>query len=157
MRQDRPRPSRRPSQDAERRGRILGVRLPPRKTTTIEPWTAPPSRRGRDAPIGGELPTGAGARARQSDLHRQGGAAPRRCGIACFASRRFRTRSSTRRRRCACPRIGKPRVIACAEDHRAPYRPAARLPRRRPRSALATWAFESLVRDERYAAAASST
>ena len=42
--------------DAERRGRILGVRLPPADEGEAEPWTAPPSRR-REAPIVGELPT----------------------------------------------------------------------------------------------------
>src|SRR5271165_5571860 len=43
-------------QEAERRGRVLGVRLPPAEEDDIAPWTAPPSRRGRDAPIAGELP-----------------------------------------------------------------------------------------------------
>ncbi|MDD5298414.1 MAG: hypothetical protein PHU46_16040 [Rhodocyclaceae bacterium] len=43
-------------QDAERRGRVLGVRLPPADEDDIAPWTAPPSRRGREAPIAGELP-----------------------------------------------------------------------------------------------------
>jgi hypothetical protein len=32
-------------QEAERRGRILGVRLPPQEDEEDEPWTAPPSRR----------------------------------------------------------------------------------------------------------------
>jgi hypothetical protein len=40
---------------AERRGRILGVRLPPQDDGDTEPWTAPPSRR-REAPIVGDLP-----------------------------------------------------------------------------------------------------
>ncbi len=42
-------------EDAERRGRILGVRLPPQDDGETEPWTAPPSRR-REAPIVGDLP-----------------------------------------------------------------------------------------------------
>jgi hypothetical protein len=41
--------------DAERRGRILGVRLPPSDEGGTEPWTAPPSRR-REPPIVGDLP-----------------------------------------------------------------------------------------------------
>ena len=42
-------------EDAERRGRILGVRLPPLEDGEAEPWTAFPSRR-REAPIVGDLP-----------------------------------------------------------------------------------------------------
>ena len=42
-------------EDAERRGRILGVRLPLQDDEEAEPWTAPPSRR-REAPIVGDLP-----------------------------------------------------------------------------------------------------
>jgi hypothetical protein len=41
--------------DAERRGRVLGVRLPPEEDDA-EPWTAPPSRRMSTPPIVGELP-----------------------------------------------------------------------------------------------------
>jgi len=42
-------------EDAERRGRILGVRLPLQDDEEVEPWTAPPSRR-REAPLVGDLP-----------------------------------------------------------------------------------------------------
>ena len=41
--------------DAERRGRVLGVRLPPEEDDA-EPWTAPPSRQLSTPPIVGELP-----------------------------------------------------------------------------------------------------
>ena len=41
---------------AERRGRILGVRLPPQDDGDDEPWTAPPSRHRKEAPIVGALP-----------------------------------------------------------------------------------------------------
>jgi hypothetical protein len=41
---------------AERRGRILGVRLPPADEADDAPWTMPPSRRRREGPIVGELP-----------------------------------------------------------------------------------------------------
>lgn len=43
-------------QEAERRGRILGVRLPPREDGDDEPWTLAPSRRPREAPLAGDLP-----------------------------------------------------------------------------------------------------
>jgi hypothetical protein len=39
-------------QEAERRGRVLGVRLPPQDDEDDEPWTAPPSRRRHEATIG---------------------------------------------------------------------------------------------------------
>ena len=41
---------------AERRGRILGVRLPPQDDGDDEPWTALPSHPRKEAPIVGELP-----------------------------------------------------------------------------------------------------
>jgi hypothetical protein len=43
-------------QEAERRGRILGVRLPPQDDGEEEPWTAPPSRHRKEPPLVGELP-----------------------------------------------------------------------------------------------------
>jgi hypothetical protein len=43
-------------QEAERRGRVLGVRLPPQDDEDVEPWTAPPSRRRQEATIVGEVP-----------------------------------------------------------------------------------------------------
>lgn len=42
--------------DAERRGQVLGVRLPIAEDDEPEPWTAPPSRRRKEPPIAGELP-----------------------------------------------------------------------------------------------------
>ena len=42
--------------EAERHGRILGVRLPPQDDGEDEPWTAPPSRSRKESPVVGELP-----------------------------------------------------------------------------------------------------
>jgi len=42
--------------EAERHGRILGVRLPPQDDGDDEPWTAPPSRYRKEPPVVGELP-----------------------------------------------------------------------------------------------------
>lgn len=53
------------AEDAERRGRILGVRLPPQDDGEPEPWTAPPSRR-REAPIV-PLPLGAQQRTAKAE------------------------------------------------------------------------------------------
>ena len=44
------------SRDADRRGRVLGVRLPPAEDDEPAPWAAPPSRRRAEPPIVGELP-----------------------------------------------------------------------------------------------------
>ena len=52
--QDRPNRGRTIVQDAERRGRVLGVRLPPQDDGDVEPWTAPPSRRRRSRRFVGE-------------------------------------------------------------------------------------------------------
>jgi superfamily II DNA or RNA helicase/very-short-patch-repair endonuclease len=41
---------------AERRGRVLGVRLPPQEDDEHEPWSLPPSRRPAMLPIAGALP-----------------------------------------------------------------------------------------------------
>jgi len=43
--------------EAERRGRILGVRLPPQEDNADEPWRTPPSRRWKEAAIAGDLPS----------------------------------------------------------------------------------------------------
>lgn len=43
-------------QEAERRGRILDVRLPPLDDGEDDPWTAPPSRHRKEPAIVGELP-----------------------------------------------------------------------------------------------------
>src|SRR5579864_936116 len=43
------------AQEAERRGRVLGVRLPPQEEDG-DPWAAPPSRWRHEPPLAGELP-----------------------------------------------------------------------------------------------------
>src|SRR5512134_3063751 len=42
--------------DAERRGRVVGVRLPEMDENDPEPWTTPPSRRRREPSVAGDLP-----------------------------------------------------------------------------------------------------
>src|SRR5207245_2247433 len=44
------------ARDAERRGRIVGVRLPQMGEDDVEPWTAPPSRRRKELPVAGDIP-----------------------------------------------------------------------------------------------------
>ena len=59
------------ARDADRRGRVLGVRLPPAEDDEPAPWAAPPSRRRTDPPIVGELPRVTRTDPRKRDLHRQ--------------------------------------------------------------------------------------
>ena len=136
-------------QEAERRGRILGVRLPPQEDGDDEPWTTPPSRRRREAPIAGDLPDDPGVGLRQPNLHRQRRAASRAAEPPAPAGG-----------------LPEPGVLQGAVDaavhvrqaarHRlrrgppASHRPAARLPRRAARQ-LASLGIRVDIRDERHA------
>jgi len=101
-------------EDAERRGRILGVRLPPQDHEEAEPWTAPPSRR-REASIVGELPEsldlvlGNQIYIPKQQLHP--GLRNRLLRLAAFQNPEFYKAQSMR-----LSIYNKPRVVACAED-----------------------------------------
>jgi superfamily II DNA or RNA helicase/very-short-patch-repair endonuclease len=101
-------------EDAERRGRVLGVRLPPKEDGEAEPWTAPPSRR-REAPIVGDLPAtlelllGNQIYIPKQDLHP--GLRNRLLRLAAFQNPEFYKAQAMR-----LSAYNKPRVVACAED-----------------------------------------
>jgi very-short-patch-repair endonuclease len=101
-------------EDAERRGRILGVRLPPQDDGETEPWTAPPSRR-REAPIVGDLPpTLDVVLGNQIYVPKQGlnpGLRNRLLRLAAFQNPEFYKAQAMR-----LSTYNKPRVVACAED-----------------------------------------
>lgn len=103
-------------QEAERRGRILGVRLPPQEDGGDEPWTAPPSRRRGETPITGDLPStlelvlGNQVYVAKDRLHP--GLRNRLLRLAAFQNPEFYKAQSMR-----LSTYDKPRVIACAEDH----------------------------------------
>jgi hypothetical protein len=101
-------------EDAERRGRILGVRLPPQDDEETEPWTAPPSRR-REATIVGDLPaTLELVLGNQIYVPKQGlhpGLRNRLLRLAAFQNPEFYKAQAMR-----LSTYSKPRVIACAED-----------------------------------------
>ena len=101
-------------EDAERRGRILGVRLPPPDDGETEPWTAPPSRR-REAAIVGDLPeTLELVLGNQIYIPKQGlhpGLRNRLLRLAAFQNPEFYRAQAMR-----LSTYSKPRVIACAED-----------------------------------------
>ena len=101
-------------EDAERRGRILGVRLPPQDDEEVEPWTAPPSRR-REAPLVGDLPAslelvlGNQIYILKQELHP--GLRNRLLRLAAFQNPEFYKAQAMR-----LSTYNKPRVIGCAED-----------------------------------------
>ena len=100
---------------AERRGRILGVRLPPQDDDEMEPWTSPPSRYRRDGPIVAVLPRtieivlGNQIYIDKRDLHPQ--LQNRLLRLAAFQNPEFYKAQAMR-----LSTYNKPRVIACAED-----------------------------------------
>jgi superfamily II DNA or RNA helicase/very-short-patch-repair endonuclease len=103
-------------EDAERRGRILGVRLPPQDDGEDEPWTAPPSRRRKETPINGALPAtmevvlGDQIYIAKEGLHP--GLRNRLLRLAAFQNPEFYKAQAMR-----LSTYDKPRVIACAEEH----------------------------------------
>ena len=136
-------------QDAESRGRILGVRLPPQDDGDEAPWTAPPSRRRKESPIAGELPeTLELVLGNQIYIAKEGlrpGLRNRLVRLAAFQNPEFYKTQAMR-----LSTYDKPRVIACAEDH--PHHIG--LPRGcldDVRQALADLGVRTSVREERHA------
>lgn len=136
-------------QEAERRGRVLGVRLPPQDDGEEEPWTAPPSRRRREAPILGELPhTLELVLGNQIYIAKEGlhpALRNRLLRLAAFQNPEFYKAQAMR-----LSTYDKPRVIACAEDH--PHHIG--LPRGcfdDVHNTLADLRIRIAIRDERYA------
>jgi len=103
-------------EEAERRGRILGVRLPPQDDGEDEPWTAPPSRHRKEAPIVGDLPaTLELVLGNQIYIDKEGlhpGLRNRLLRLAAFQNPEFYKAQAMR-----LSTYDKPRVVACAEDH----------------------------------------
>ncbi len=136
------------AQDAERRGRILGVRLPPQDDGDEQPWTAPPSRYRKEPPIAGTLPrTLELVLGNQIYIAKEGlhpGLRNRLVRLAAFQNPEFYKAQAMR-----LSTYDKPRVIACAEDH--PHHIS--LPRGcldDVRRALSDLSVRIAVRDERY-------
>lgn len=136
-------------QQAERRGRILGVRLPPQGDGEDEPWTTPPSRHHKEPPIVGDLPQtlelvlGNQIYIAKDGLHP--GLRNRLLRLAAFQNPEFYKAQAMR-----LSTYDKPRVVACAEDHPK----HVSLPRGcldDVRRALTGVHVRIAIRDERYA------
>ena len=135
-------------QEAERRGRILGVRLPPQDDDEDEPWTAPPSRHRKEPPIVGDLPQSLElVLGNQIYIAKEGlhpGLRNRLLRLAAFQNPEFYKAQAMR-----LSTYDKPRVITCAEDH--PHHVG--LPRGcldEVRQALGDLGVRPTIRDERY-------
>jgi superfamily II DNA or RNA helicase/very-short-patch-repair endonuclease len=102
--------------EAERCGRIMGVRLVVPEEDEEAPWTAPPSRRRKDAPILGPLPESLElVLADQIYIAKENLPAPllnTLIRLAAFQNPEFYKAQAMR-----LPTYDKPRIIACAEEH----------------------------------------
>jgi superfamily II DNA or RNA helicase/very-short-patch-repair endonuclease len=102
--------------EAERRGRILAVSLPAAEDDEPTPWTAPPSRRGKESPILGELPRSLELVLGNEIYIAKDGLVPglrsRLVRVAAFQNPEFYKTQAMR-----LPTYDKARIIACAEDH----------------------------------------
>ncbi len=101
---------------AERRGRIVGVRLAPAESDNELPWTAPPSGRRKEPRLDGPLPErlelvlGNQVYVAKDEL--SPGLRNRLVRLAAFQNPEYYKAQAMR-----LPTYGKPRIIACAEDH----------------------------------------
>lgn len=135
-------------QEAERRGRVLGVRLPPEDEDDDRPWMAPPSRRRTEQPAVGELRKTLDVVLGNQIYIAKDGLHPalrnRLLRAAAFQNPEFYKAQAMR-----LSTYNKPRVIACAEDH--PHHIG--LPRgcmNDVREALNELGVRPVVRDERH-------
>jgi hypothetical protein len=111
--------------EAERRGRVAGVSLPPAEDDEPAPWLAPPSRRRKEPPVLGDLPPSSWSSAPKSTSRRT--VWLRVFETGCCVSPHSRIPSSTRRRHALAD-------LRQATDSRlrggtsSSHRPSARLP-----------------------------
>lgn len=102
---------------AEAKGRVIGVRLVPEADEEeVAPWMAPPSRRRKDAVIAGPLPKSLELTLANQIYIAKEELSPalrnRLIRLAAFQNPEFYKAQAMR-----LSTYGKPRIIACAEDH----------------------------------------
>ena len=99
--------------EAAEAGQIIGVRIPATDEDD-EPWTAPPSRRGKEPRIEGELPTSVevvlGNQVYVDRTKLPPALVNRSVRLAAFQNPEFYAAQAMR-----LPTFGKPRIISCAE------------------------------------------
>ena len=101
--------------DAERRGRVVGVRIAAVDEDDGQPWTASPSRRHKEPPIAGPLPESLELILADQIYIAKDQLTPglrnRLLRLAAFQNPEFYKAQAMR-----LPTYDKPRIIACAED-----------------------------------------
>ena len=103
---------------AEKRNRVIGVRVAPDEDFALTPWEAPPSRRTMEPPITGPLPKAIHAvLSDQIYLPKERLSAALQNRIIRLAA--FQNPEFYRAQAMRLPVFDKPRIIACAEDHPA--------------------------------------
>jgi superfamily II DNA or RNA helicase len=102
--------------DAESKGRVIGVRVAEADEADGSPWMAPPSRRRKPPAIVGPLPETLevvlGDQIYLSKAHLVPGLRNRLICLAAFQNPEFYRAQAMR-----LPTYDKPRIIGCAEDH----------------------------------------
>lgn len=133
--------------NAEARGRVIGVRMAAVEEDDDSPWILPPSRRRQDPPIDGPLPERVELVLADQIYIEKEPLAPalrnRLLRLAAFQNPEFYRAQAMR-----LPTYGKPRIIACAEEHAKHFA----LPRGcfdEVKELLAGLKIEVVVRDER--------
>ena len=103
-------------QNAQAKGRIIGVRVAALDETNDSPWTAPPSRRRREPPLAGPLPeTLEVVLGDQIYISKASLVPGLRNRLVCLAA--FQNPEFYRAQAMRLPTYDKPRIISCAEDH----------------------------------------
>jgi superfamily II DNA or RNA helicase/very-short-patch-repair endonuclease len=137
------------ARDAERHGRVTGLRLAFGEDDDDLPWAAPPSRRRKEAPIAGPLPgTLELVLSDQIYIAKDGlppGLRNRLMRLAAFQNPDFYRAQAMR-----LPTFGKPRIIHCAEDG-PKYLALPRGCLMETEELFATLGIEAALRDERFA------
>ncbi len=102
--------------EAEKRGRVVGVRVSPVDEDAAAPWAAPPSRRRTETPLAGPLPEKLELVLADQIYIAKDPLSPglynRLVRLAAFQNPEFYKAQAMR-----LSTYDKPRIIACAEDH----------------------------------------
>ncbi len=132
--------------DAERRGRVVGVRIAPEEDA--EPWAMPPSRRRAEIPVAGPLPESIeltlGDQIYIAKDQLPPGLRNRLLRLAAFQNPEFYRAQAMR-----LPTYDKPRIIGCAEDL-AQHIGIPRGCLEDMQKLLSDLAIDVAIRDERY-------
>ncbi len=136
------------AREAERRGRITGVRLPFAEEDEDLPWASPPSRRRKEPPIAGPLPKTLelvlGDQIYIAKEQLPPGLRNRLVRLAAFQNPEFYQAQKMR-----LSIFGKPRVIHCAEDG-PKYLALPRGCLAETQELLSSLGIQATLRDERF-------